>query len=425
MHHARILGVAILLLATGASAQESGLDAAKNQASSSATDPAAALNYGRALRRAGRYDDAVRELRRGVAIARAADALANLHWEIARVWIDKRDFPQAMVACKVVGAQTGATAKGHACQAEAHLLWRRGSEAITETTAALIGGNKLYEAKVAEARALALQLKDSDSEASFKEAIAWKPNDAWAHLWFGKALFDLGKADAATAELKLAVQADPTDPDANYELGRALRDGTEALQYVEKAVKERPNFTAALVKQAELLASLGRSADARKAAEAAVKTGVTDASIHLALGRVALAEGKPDDAIAAANKALAIVANSAAAKLLIADSYAAKKEIDLAVEQYQAAYGLDHTDPAALVHASEACRNNGRNTSARAFGEKATKEFPTWGPGWVALGDAYAADREPAKARDAYTKALSAKGPVNQDAVKAKIAAIK
>src|SRR5947207_9713063 len=159
MQTARILGMGIMLLATSAAAQESSIDAAKSAAASSASDPQAALAYGRALRRAGKYDAATAELRRGVAIARAADALAILHWEIARVLIDKRDFSQAMVACKVVGAQTGQAARGHACTAEAHLLWRRGSEALTETAAALAGGNKMYEAKVAEARAHGIALK--------------------------------------------------------------------------------------------------------------------------------------------------------------------------------------------------------------------------------------------------------------------------
>jgi tetratricopeptide (TPR) repeat protein len=412
------------LVASIASAQESATDAAKTSATSNASDPNAALAYGRALRRAGKYDDALKELRRGVGIARAGDVLAQLHWEIARVSIDKRDFPNATVACKVAGAQTGGAAKGHACMAEAHLLWRRGSEALTETQAALAGGNKLYEAKICEARALALSLKDAESEAAFKEAISWKPNDPQGHFWYGKVLFDLGKADNAVTELKTALQNDAADPDANYELARALRDGSEALQYAERAVKERGGYTAALVKQAELLAGLGRSADARKAAEAAVKTGVNDASIHLALGNVALAESKPDEAMAEANKALAIMANSSDAKLLVADAYAAKKEIDLAVEQYQASYGLDHTDPEPLVHASNACRVNGRITSAKAFGDKATKEFPTWGPAWVAFGDALAADKEPTQAKAAYEKALAAKGPVDQAAVKTKMAAL-
>jgi tetratricopeptide (TPR) repeat protein len=425
MQTARIFGVGILLLASTAAAQETSIDAAKSAAASSAGDAQASLAYGRALRRAGKYDAAIAELRRGVSVARAADALATLHWEIARVFIDKRDFPQSMVACKVVGAQTGQAARGHACTAEAHLLWRRGSEALTETAAALSGGNKLYEAKVAEARAHGIALKDADAETAFKEAISWKPDDPWAHFWYGRFLVDTGKNDAGVTELKTANTKDPADPETLYQLGRALGLQAEAAPYLDRAVKERLGFTAALVRQAEVLVALGRVADARKAADAALKTGVSDATIHVALGRVSLGEGKPDDALASAKTAQGIMPNSAGAKLLTADAYAAKKEIDLAVEAYQAAYGLDHSEPTALVHASTACLANGRTTSAKAFGEKATKEFPTWGPGWVALGDALTADKEPAAAKKAYESALGAKGPVDQAAVKAKIAALK
>jgi tetratricopeptide (TPR) repeat protein len=425
MQSARIFGVGILLLASSAAGQESAIDAAKSAAASSASDPQAALAYGRALRRAGKYDAATAELRRGIAIARASDALATLHWEIARVHIDKRDFSQAMVSCKVVGAQTGQAARGHACTAEAHLLWRRGSEALTETAAALAGGNKLYEAKVAEARAHGIALKDSDAEASFKEAIAWKPDDPWGHFWYGRFLIDTGKVDAGVAELKTVVAKDPNDPEVAYQLGRALGLTSEAAPHLERAVKERPGFMFALTRQAEVLVALGRVPEARKAADAALKTGVSDATIHVALGRVSLGEGKPDEALASAKTAQGIMPNSAGAKLLTADAYAAKKEIDLAVEAYQSAYGLDHSEPTALVHASDACRLNGRTTSAKAFGDKATKEFPTWGPGWVAYGDALAADKEPAAAKKAYETALSAKGPVDQAAVRAKIAALK
>lgn len=427
MHSARILGLGLLgvMLPALAAAQESSIDGAKSAAAASASDPAAALAYGRALRRAGKYDDATRELRRGVAIARAAESLATLHWEIARVFIDRRDFSQAMVSCKVAGAQTGQAARGHACTAEAHLLWRRGSEALTETAAAMSGGNKLYEAKVAEARAHGIALKDSDAEAAFKEAISWKPDDPLAHFYYGRFLVDTSKTDAGIAELKIAVQKDANDPDAAYELGKALGSTPEAATHLERANKERSGFTPALVRQAEVLVALGRIADARKAADAAAKSGLQDASIHLALGRVSLAEGKPDVALASAKSALGIMPNSAGAKLLTADAYAAKKEIDLAIEAYQAAYGLDHSDPAALVHASEACRANGRATSAKAFGDKATKEFPTWGPAWVALGDALVADKEPTQAKTAYETALKSKGPVDQAAVRAKIAALK
>jgi tetratricopeptide (TPR) repeat protein len=427
MHSARFALAACLALLPGiAAAQTSALDAAKSAASASPTDPAASLGYGRALRRAGKYDEAVRELRRGLATpqGRAGEGAIALHWEIARVAIDRRDFGQAMVACKLVASQTGGAARGAACQAEAHLLWRRASEALTMVAQALAGGNKVYEAKVAEGRAYSLQLRDAEAEASFREAIAWQP-EAWeAHYWLGKFLVDTGKTEAGITELRLAAQKDPNGPEVAYELGRALPPA-EGIAHLERAVRERPGYTAALVRQADVLLALGRIADARKAADAAARTGLQDAGIHVALGRVALAEGKPDEALAASQKALSILANSAAAKLLAADAYAKKKEIDLAIEQYQAAYGLDRTDPDALVHASIACLENGRITSAKAFGDKATKEFPSWGPGWVALGDALAADKDVGGARAAYDNALKGKGPVDVAAVRAKIAKLR
>jgi tetratricopeptide (TPR) repeat protein len=165
--------------------------------------------------------------------------------------------------------------------------------------------------------------------------------------------------------------------------------------------------------------------EARKAAEAALKADPHDAGAHGVMGTVDLAEGKPDEAIKEGNAVLAIVANSAQGKMLIGDAYAKKGEVDLAVEAYQAAYGFDHTDPVSLVHASRACHAAGRDTSAKAFGEKATKEFPDWAPGWVALGDALLANKETATARAAYETALRSRGPVDGAAVQAKLAGLK
>ncbi len=150
-----------------------------------------------------------------------------------------------------------------------------------------------------------------------------------------------------------------------------------------------------------------------------------DSSTHVIYGRVLLAEGKPDDAIRAGESALKVLANLASAKLLIADANAKKGEIDLAIESYQGAYGLDHGDPAALVRASEACHAAGRNTSAKAFGMKATVEFPEWGPAWAALGDALAGDNEDAQAKTAYEAALKGRGPIDAGLLRRKMAALK
>ena len=190
-------------------------------------------------------------------------------------------------------------------------------------------------------------------------------------------------------------------------------------------MRERPTYTEAWLKLAELQLSAGRIPDARKAVEAALRGAPQDATAHVLLGRVDLAEGKNDDALTESRTALGILGNLASAKLLAADAYAAKGEIDLALEQYQAASAFDRTDPTPLVHAADACRKAGRITSARAYGDKATKDFPDWGPGWVAMGEALLADKEPALAKIAFAKALQSKGPVDLDAVRAKLGNIK
>jgi tetratricopeptide (TPR) repeat protein len=145
---------------------------------------------------------------------------------------------------------------------------------------------------------------------------------------------------------------------------------------------------------------------------------------YILLGKVALADNRPEDAIHAGEAALKLVANSAPAKLLIADGNAKKGELDPALEAYQAAWGLDHGDPTPLVHASEACHAGGRDTSARAFGMKAAQEFPKWGPAWAALGDALVAQGEKSGAKDAYQKALAGEGPVDKNAVQRKLSAV-
>jgi len=231
--------------------------------------------------------------------------------------------------------------------------------------------------------------------------------------------------DAALRALHDAVRLDPTSPDASFQLGAALGPTDEAVRLLANAAKERSGYAVAEAKLAEIELARGHLGDARRAAEAAIRSDPNEAGPHIVFGRIALAENQPDAAVRAGEAALKLVVNSAPAKLLIGDAQAKKGEIDLALEAYQDAHGLDGTDPTPLVHAADECRKAGRLTSAKAFGMKATQDFPTWGPAWVAYGDALLADGEPQGAKKAYQEALKAKGPVDAAAVGKKIAAIK
>ena len=416
---------AIASLATGmtAAAQESKLDSLRATARASAADAAAGVAYGRALRRAGHYAEATTELRRALAYARGPVAI-DAHYEVARVSLDQREHGRAMAECRAIAAVPGGATASHACAADTHLLWRRASEALLETEQALANntlGYGAYEAKLAEGLAYELELKEDAAEQSLRTAIGWQPDRWEGHVWLGRLLVRRLKHDEGIAELKKALALDPDGPEPSYELARTMPANAESDLLLHKAINERRTYAAALRRLAEVDVEIGRLPQALAAAETALKADPTDVGSHLVMARVALAENDFDQAIVEGKAALTIVANSAPAKLVIADAYAKRGEVDLAVEAYEAAYGFDHTDPAPLVRASQACHAAGRETSAKAFGEKATKEFPDWGPGWVAYGDGLAGNKEVASARSAYETALRSHGPVDTVSVRAKL----
>ena len=414
-----------LAAAPAAYAQESQVDGDRAATKTRPTDPTAALALGRALRRAGHAVDALAELRRGVGVSAAKlDVLVSLHWEIARVQMDRHDFVQTMTTCQVIGKLPGASAEGHACTADAHLLQQRSTAALEETAAALSRDARCYEAKLAEGRAHEFALDTAKSEAAYRAAIALRSDVQEPRVGLGRLLWKNGRRDDGVAELRHAVQVDPNGPEGLYELGQALGPGTESVAFLEHATRERVSFSEAWLALGTQLLAAGRVADAKKAAVAAERGDPSSVAPKILVGRVALAEGHADEAVRAGEAALKIVANSAAAKLLVADGNASKGEIDLALEAYQAAWSLDHGDPTPLVHATEACHAAGRDTSAKAFGLKAAQEFPRWGPAWAALGDALVAQGEKAAAKDAYQKALAGDGPVARDAVQKKLSGL-
>lgn len=410
--HALVVGTlgVLVSMAPEASAQESSLPAARDQVAQAPASADARLALGRALRRAGHDAEALTELRRGLGLGAKPAAAQALTWEIARTHVDRRDFSAALSTCHDLAKVPGATAAAHVCAAEAHLLWRRATEATAELDKLAKekpSAEVAYAAKVAEGRVRELEVRDADAEAAYRAAVTMAPERTEAHVALGQLLRRVGK-DGAVQQLRRAVEIDPSDPVAQLELGRALPPGSpEAIGAIERSLAERPEDADALRVAAEAYVVAHRLADAKKAADAALRLAPNDVASQVISGRVALGEGKADEAIKAGTAAFERMKNFAPAKLLVADANAKKGEIDLAIEAYQAAIGLDHSDPAPLVRATAACLAAGRATSAKAFAERATRDFPESFAAWDALGDALAAYGEPAAAKKAWETAKS------------------
>jgi tetratricopeptide (TPR) repeat protein len=411
-----VLGVAFSMASAPAGAQESGVDAARDKAKAAPASVDASLAYGQALRRAGREAEALTELRRGLGVSGGRGEIAGrVQWEIARTHIARREFEPAMAVCRSMSKTPAAEAASRVCAAEAHLLWRRGTEAeaelaqLSRAKGPAASAEVQYFAKLAAGRAHELASMDADAESSYRDAIRLADTRADAHVLLGVMLRRTGKDGVPS--LKRAVELDAHDPVAQLELGRALPPGSaESVAALERSVAERPTNTDALRGLADGYVTANRLADAKKTVDTVLKLAPNDVNTHVVAGRLALAEGRADDAIKEGELAAKLMPNVQAARLLVADAWAKKGEIDLAIEAYQAAFGLDHSDPTPLVNASAACLAAGRVTSAKAFGVRATKDFGGNGAAWNALGDALAADRDVSGAKAAYETAKKARG---------------
>jgi tetratricopeptide (TPR) repeat protein len=420
------LVVALVLgLGGSAGAQETKLDTLKTAVTAAPADAEASLSLGRALRRAGHLPEARTELRRARTLSGKQELLRRVYWELERVEADRRDYVQATAVCRGLAAIPGSATEGHACLAAAELVRQRATEALTETALALGADPRSFEAKFAEGRAYALQLDGTKAEASLRAAIALRPVAVEPFVELGKLLDRGGRHDEGITQLRAALQLDPSDPDALYALATLLPAGPESLGLLQRAVAERPSMLDAWLALGSQQLAAGHVSEAGTAAASALRADGSSTVARILMGKVALQEGRASEAIEAGRGVLKTMANSAAATLLVADGEAKNGELDRALEAYQAAWGLDHGDPTPLVHASQACHAAGRDTSARAFGVKATQEFPKWGPAWAALGDALASQGEAAAARDAYRKALAGDGVADAASIASKLAALR
>ncbi len=351
-------------------------------------------------------------------------SLAKLHWELARALIDRRDFMGAMTECKVLGTLPGQAAEGHACAAEAHLLWQRSTEALGETALALAKDPRCYEAKVAEARAYEFAIDPGKSEAAYRAAIALQADGVEAHLGLGKLL-------AHERAARRGRERAPARRAARSRRTRcALRAGSGArARRREREPARARDARAPLVRrrvdrarQQQLAA--GHVAEARKAGDEALRADASTVKPYLLLGRVALADNRPRTPCTPARPRSS---SSPTRRRRRCSSPTATRGRGRSIPRSRRTRPRGASTTATRrpwCTRPRRVTRAGRDTSARAFGAKAAQEFPKWGPAWAALGDALAAQGEKPSARDAYQKALAGEGPVDKAAVQRKLDAL-
>ena len=133
------------------------------------------------------------------------------------------------------------------------------------------------------------------------------PNDAQAHLNYGKALHQAGDVENASRQYQLAIQQDPTLAEAEFFIGLAdadSKDYADAVKHYERALALNPKYSQAEFNLASVFLAVGQRNEARRHLEHSLTLDPSMFLAHQVLGDILCQSGEFDAAIGQYQEAL-------------------------------------------------------------------------------------------------------------------------
>lgn len=409
-----LIALALALAPRAAAAQEQDLA----QLRAAATDPAGQVRLGRALRRAGRFDEALRAL---AAPARAPATRLDAQWEIARVRFDQRDFRASRAACNALPAGV----HRHACTARAHLVWNRVAlaEQSIQAARAMEANHGELQLAIGDARRLASDVPAA--ETAYRAAAGTLTGRAEPYLGLGALHEMVRRGDEALADYRRAVEVDPGDPAAALALGRLLLrrgEASEALPHLRRAAEGRTRWAEALAALGEAQLATGDATSALASLQAAVAIAPTLPGVQTALGRALVAAGRHADAEAPLRLAITQVQNDAEAHIALADVLEHTGREPEALETWDAAIDRAPSDLRPHLRAAQLAHRLHQNAVARAHLARLQEIDANYAPAFALLGDIAFAEGNRPLATQLYTSALNGRGDVDRARIQQRLA---
>lgn len=249
--------------------------------------------------------------------------------------------------------------------------------------------------------------KQADAASELAQAAALAPCDPAPHLILANLYFDQNDYDKAIGEYRAACAIEPGNVNAQYILGNLLylrcgefdtcADLPAAAQALQAAVAAKPDFVEAFFTLSSVALLQGDYAQAAKAAEALVRLAPNDRSNFQHLADIYEKAGRPDDAIAAYRKSLALKPE-AQVYIEVGSIYQKQDKYEQALAEFQQAQALDAKSGAqAYINTTNQILDY-RRTAAR---------DPQNGAAHLALGQLYEQTGRLDAAADEYRLAAS------------------
>lgn len=401
-----ILTLTLAVCPLAASAQESAVTSLQG----SAGTPSGAVALGSALRRAGRFDEAVRALQPAL---RSPASRVDAAWEVARVRFDQGNFRAAETACRAFPLTRSATdprnLARHVCMARAYLVWQRVALAnrAIGMAAAISPNDGELQLVIADARRLSSEVPAS--EAAYRAAAQALRGRTEAYTGLG-ALYEIGRRfDDAAAAYQRAVEVDGADPAARLALGRFLLrrrgDAAAALPHLRAATAGRLHWPEALALLAQAQLDGGAPTEAIGAAEEAARLSPTTPGVQNALGRARAAAGQYAQAEAPLREAIRQVDNDALAWRTLADVLEHTDRAAEAMQAWDAAIDRSPTEVEGRLRAAELAARTTQYPLARAQLERVLQDHPDSGPAQMLRARIALAEGDRVTARQALESA--------------------
>ncbi|MEH2333191.1 tetratricopeptide repeat protein, partial [Nostoc sp.] len=233
------------------------------------------------------------------------------------------------------------------------------------------------------------QKKLDAAVAAYEKAIQLNPNDATAYYNLGNALRQQKKLDAAVAAYEKAIQLNPNDATAYYNLGITLDDQKKldaAVAAYEKAIQLNPNYADAYNNLGNALNHQKKLDAAVSAYEKAIQLNPNYADAYFNLGIALTQQKKLDAAVAAYEKAIQLKPNDAYAYYGLGNALREQNKLDAAVTAYQKGIQLNPNYAKAYYNLGIALTQQNKLDAAVAVLQKVIQLNPNDATGYIILG---------------------------------------